>query len=62
MLQQTPGAMAFLGATPEGGDWRTCCSLHSNRMVLDESVMAKGVAMHCAMAQAFLNGEAILGG
>ena len=54
--------MAFLGATPEGGDWRTCCSLHSNRMVLDESVMARGVAMHCAMAQAFLNGEAVLGG
>ena len=62
VLQQTPGAMAFLGATPEGGDWRTCCALHSNRMVLDESVMARGVAMHCAMAQAFLNGEAILGG
>ena len=61
VLQQTPGAMAFLGATPEGGDWRTCCALHSNRMVLDESVMARGVAMHCAMAQAFLNGEAILG-
>ena len=61
VLQQTPGAMAFLGATPEGGDWRTCCALHSNRMVLDETVMARGVAMHCAMAQAFLNGEAILG-
>jgi hippurate hydrolase len=60
VLQRTPGAMAFLGATPEGGDWRTCCALHSNRMVLDERVMARGVAMHCAMAQAFLNGEAIL--
>jgi len=61
VLQKIPGAMAFLGATPEGGDHRSCCALHSNRMVLDEAVMARGVAMHCAMAQSFLNGEAILG-
>jgi hippurate hydrolase len=60
VLQKTPGAMAFLGAAPEGGDWRTCCALHSNRMVLDESVMARGVAMHCGFAQAFLNGEAVV--
>ena len=46
--------MAFLGAAPEGGDYRTCCALHSNRMVLDESVMARGIAMHCAMAEAAL--------
>ena len=59
VLQTTPGAMAFLGATPEGGDYRSCCALHSNRMVLDEAVMARGVAMHCAFAQAFLNGEAV---
>ena len=57
VLQQIPGAMVMLGATPEGGDFRSCCALHSNRMVLDEAVMARGVAMHCAMAQAFLNGE-----
>ena len=54
VLQKVPGAMVFLGATPEGGDWRTCCALHSNRMVLDETVMARGVAMHCAYAEAFL--------
>ncbi|CAN5240817.1 M20 family metallopeptidase [soil metagenome] len=60
VLQQTPGAMVFLGAAPEGGDWRTCCALHSNRMVLDESVMARGVAMHCGVAQAFLNGDAVV--
>jgi len=54
VLQQTPGAMVFLGATPEGGDWRSCCSLHSNRMVLDESVMARGVAMHCSLVERFL--------
>ena len=60
VLQKTPGAMAFLGGAPEGGDYRTCCALHSNRMVLDETVMARGVAMHCGFAQAFLNGEDIL--
>jgi hippurate hydrolase len=57
VLQRTPGAMAFLGATPEGGDYRTCCALHSNRVVLDEAAMARGIAVHCAMAQALLIGE-----
>ncbi|HEX4196548.1 MAG TPA: M20 family metallopeptidase [Caulobacteraceae bacterium] len=60
VLQKLPGAMAFLGAVPEGGDYHSCCGLHSNRMVLDERVMARGVAMHCAMAEAFLNGEAVV--
>ena len=41
-------------ATPEGGDFRSCCALHSNRMVLDENVMAHGVAMHCGLAESFL--------
>jgi amidohydrolase len=57
ILQKTPGAMAFLGASPEGGDFRTCCALHSNRMVLDETAMARGIAMHCAMAEAMLGNE-----
>ena len=57
ILQKAPGAMAFLGAAPEGGDYRTCCALHSNRMVLDETVMARGIAMHCAMAEAMLSGD-----
>ena len=57
VLQKVPGAMVFLGASPEGGDYRTCCALHSNRMVLDESVMARGIAMHCAMAEAALTGD-----
>ena len=57
VLQKAPGAMAFLGASPEGGDYRTCCALHSNRMVLSESAMARGIAMHCAMAEAMLGGD-----
>ena len=56
VLQKAPGAMMFLGASPEGGDWRTCCALHSNRMVLDEKVMARGAALHCALAESFLSG------
>ena len=56
VLQKIPGAMAFLGAAPEGGDFRTCCALHSNRMTIDERVMARGIAMHCAMAEAMLGG------
>ena len=55
VLQKVPGAMAFLGAVPEGSDFKTCCGLHSNRMVIDEAVMARGVAMHCAYAETFLN-------
>ncbi|HEX4080058.1 MAG TPA: M20 family metallopeptidase [Rhizomicrobium sp.] len=54
VLQKVPGAMLFLGAVPEGGDPANCCGLHSNRMVLDESVMARGAAMHCAIAESFL--------
>jgi hippurate hydrolase len=54
VLQKVPGAMVYLGATPEGGEPHSCCALHSNRMVLDESVMARGVALHCAIAEAFL--------
>ncbi|HEY5338995.1 MAG TPA: M20 family metallopeptidase [Rhizomicrobium sp.] len=54
VLNKVPGAMVFLGATPEGGDFKTCCALHSNRMVLDENVMARGAAMHAAVAEAFL--------
>ncbi len=57
VLQKVPGAMAFIGASPEGGDYRTCCALHSNRMVLDETVMARGIAMHCAMAEAALSSD-----
>lgn len=54
VLEKVPGAMFFLGAAAEGDDWRSCCGLHSNRMVLDETVMARGAALHAAIAEAFL--------
>lgn len=54
VLEKVPGAMFFLGASAEGSDWKSCCGLHSNRMVLDESVLARGTAVHAAVARSFL--------
>jgi amidohydrolase len=57
VLEKAPGAMFFLGAAHEGADYRSCCPIHSNRMVLDDSVMAKGAAFHAAIAERFLSGR-----
>jgi hippurate hydrolase len=56
VLEKVPGAMFFLGASHEGDDWRSCCGLHSNRMVLDDGVMARGAALHAALAERYLAG------
>jgi hippurate hydrolase len=48
VLQQVPGSMAFLGAAPPGV--KHPAPNHSNRMVIDESAMAAGIALHAAMA------------
>jgi amidohydrolase len=57
VLEKTPGAMFFLGASVEGSDWHSCCGLHSNRMTIDESVMARGAAVLAAIAERFLGGS-----
>lgn len=54
VLQQTPGAMAFLGVAPHGSDPATNPPLHNTRMTIDEGAMALGVALHCAVAERFL--------
>jgi hippurate hydrolase len=54
VLQQVPGAMAFIGAAPAGSDPATNPPLHNTRMTIDEDVMARGIALHCALAGAFL--------
>ncbi|WP_425230556.1 M20 metallopeptidase family protein [Sphingomonas sp.] len=54
VLREVPGAMAFLGVAPEGSDWRTNPPLHNTRMTIEEAAMAKGVALHCAVAERFL--------
>ena len=55
VLQQVPGAMAFLGTRPKGIAPRDVAPNHSNRMVLDEQAMVAGIAMHVAVALDFLN-------
>ncbi|HEV8097109.1 MAG TPA: M20 family metallopeptidase [Burkholderiales bacterium] len=54
VLQRVPGAMLFLGVCPQGQIWRSACPCHSNKMVLDEAMLARGVAAHCAIAEQFL--------
>jgi len=56
VLQRMPGCMLFLGARPEGiGAHEHVPSCHSNHMVMNEEVMAVGIAMHAAIATRFLN-------
>ena len=51
VLQRVPGAMANLCVRPESGP---AFPTHSNRMTLNESVLANGIAMHAAVALRFL--------
>ncbi len=54
VLQKVPGAMFFLGVAEEGADWRTCCGIHNNRMVVDEKTLPKGSAFLASCAAKFL--------
>ncbi len=54
VLQQVPGAMAFLGVCPDGQQPRTAHACHSNRMTLDEEAMSVGIAAHAAIALSYL--------
>jgi len=54
VLQKVPGAMAFLGVAPAGEDAAIRAPLHNPGMMIDESVLPKGVALHCAFATRFL--------
>jgi hippurate hydrolase len=47
VLNEVPGAMVFLGTSP---GTRHPAPNHSNRMVIDESAMASGIALYAAMA------------
>jgi hippurate hydrolase len=57
LLQQRPGAFAFLGVCPNGDKPTEAHACHSNRMTIDESALRNGVGMYCATALAFLDGE-----
>jgi hippurate hydrolase len=50
VLQQVPGAMAFVGARPADQDPATAPVNHSNRVIFDEPAMAIGAATYVAVA------------
>jgi len=52
VLEKVPGAFAFLGAGTDGGG-----PLHSDLMKIDESVFARGAALHAAIAISVLGGS-----
>jgi hippurate hydrolase len=54
VLERVPGAMVRLGMAPPGVEYAP--GNHSNRMVVDESAMATGIAFHAAVALNFLDG------
>ncbi|WP_088310550.1 M20 metallopeptidase family protein [Novosphingobium sp. B 225] len=54
VLEQVPGAMLFLGVAHDGADWSKCHSIHSPRMVVDETAMPRGAALLAGMAERFL--------
>jgi amidohydrolase len=57
ILQQVPGAMAFVGARPDSEDPATAPQNHSNLVVFDEPAMAVGVALYAAVAIRHLTGS-----
>ncbi len=50
VLQEVPGAMAFMGVCPEGLTPETAAPNHSNLMRISEEKLANGVALYAAMA------------
>jgi amidohydrolase len=50
VLQQVPGSMVFLGATPHDRNPMTAAPNHSNRVYYDEHCMQTGIALHTAVA------------
>ena len=56
LLERWPGAMFFLGVRPEDTSLAAPC--HSNRMMVNESGMAHGVALHAQIAVDWLKANA----
>ena len=54
VLHRIPGCMFFLGVAPEGTHHHHAAPCHSNRMVLNESAMAHGIALYAGVAERFL--------
>ncbi|MBX7070244.1 MAG: M20/M25/M40 family metallo-hydrolase, partial [Microthrixaceae bacterium] len=55
LLQEVPGAMAFLGVCPTDIENSLAApSCHSNHMRINEDAMAHGIALHVAVATRYL--------
>jgi hippurate hydrolase len=50
VLNTLPGAMMFLGATPQGENPATAAPNHSNRVMFDEDAMKQGIAIYASVA------------
>jgi amidohydrolase len=61
VLQQRPGALAFVGVCPPGEHPARAHACHSNRMTIDENGMQAGIAMHAAVALSYLDRRATEG-
>ena len=57
VLQQRPGALAFVGVCPPGEQPARAHACHSNRMTMDEEGMQAGIALHTAVALSYLAGR-----
>lgn len=55
VLREIPGAMSFIGVARTGTEPGTNPPLHNTKMTIEEEVMARGVALHCAVAEQFLD-------
>ncbi|MSO86417.1 MAG: amidohydrolase [Acidimicrobiia bacterium] len=55
VLEEVPGAMAFLGTRPPGVAPRDTAPNHSNRMVLHEDAMVAGIATYAGVALRWLD-------
>ena len=56
LLNERPGAFAYLGVCPAGERPAHAHGCHSNRMTIDEHAMRNGVAMYAAIALEYLAG------
>jgi len=54
ILERVPGAMAFLGVAAPGSDPASRAPLHNPAMIIDETALPTGVALHCGFATRFL--------
>ena len=52
VLERVPGAMVFLGLCPDGINFFEAAPNHSNRMTINESGMAAGIALYAGVALA----------